>query len=554
MQKSKLFLLFLFCFLAKNLVFATMPPKPGVFDDKTEFENKTVLSAPASLLQNQFVSAKSISYYSPYSFPKINPLVVLVDFKNKKFANSRNIDFYKNLIFADIGKSMKTFYLENSGGKLEIIDNGIYPTILENPFDMEKYGADSSPKAGSDNKPQDLALWIAIELDTLNFDFSKYDANNDKIVDALIVIHAGSGQESSGKSDDIWTHKGVISGGSYLTKDNYKIIDYMLLSETSSLGAFSHEFGHILGLPDLYNTATGASTMKNWCLMDSGGWADNGNTPTHLSAWCKNFLGWGNLKTLTSNEKNISINATENLAQNPNAIEFYKMNVFGDPNEYFLIEYRNKKGFDASLPDKGILIWHVDNKIISKNLDSNAINVGIPNRGVKLVEADGMDAGLYGSRDTNLFRENNIFNYPYNRSFSGLDSNIVIDNFQRQEDFSLFSFYSYKTSEISQIFDFFVFPNPIYLSKNSKAKIRILCSDFLFNSTIKIFDITGKNLYETKINSNSINQNLSIDKKICYDVEWDVISKNNQRLASGIYIIFLETKFAKKFTKLAVIR
>ena len=61
------------------------------------------------------------------------------------------------------------------------------------------------------------------------------------------------------------------------------------------IGVFCHEFGHVLGLPDLYDTDNSSEGLGQWCLMASGSWGGNGSspqTPTHMSAWCKQKLGW----------------------------------------------------------------------------------------------------------------------------------------------------------------------------------------------------------------------------------------------------------------------
>ena len=146
------------------------------------------------------------------------------------------------------------------------------------------YGRDTD-SGGRDNKgpkgPRDLvkeALQAAADsgIDLSNFDqFDQYDINGDGdrnqpdgVIDHLMVIHAGMGQEAGGGklgNDAIWSHRSIVSPLPYEiegTKSkvpywNGKIaaFDYTIEPEDGAVGVFAHEFGHDLGLPDEYDTA-----------------------------------------------------------------------------------------------------------------------------------------------------------------------------------------------------------------------------------------------------------------------------------------------------------
>jgi M6 family metalloprotease-like protein len=143
----------------------------------------------------------------------------------------------------------------------------------------------------------------------------------------------------------------------------------------ASLGLFCHNYCHSLGLPDLYDrTPVGAPDSMGigcYCLMSHGYLGanpqkQNGNWPVSLSAWCKCFLGWAAVQ-LVSDDGEISLNSVEE--QN----SIVRLNVPGTAGrEYFLIEYRNNRWSDAfgritnwdrELPERGLLIWHIDERV-----------------------------------------------------------------------------------------------------------------------------------------------------------------------------------------------
>ena len=119
---------------------------------------------------------------------------------------------------------------------------------------------------------------------TVNFADTSYDQDHDGYVDVLWVIHSGRGAEETGSVNDIWSHSSSLSLWSgwatyYTTNDispftgtNVRINKYIIMPEQSRFaygspytlsmigrGVFCHEFGHALGLPDLYDTGPGTS-------------------------------------------------------------------------------------------------------------------------------------------------------------------------------------------------------------------------------------------------------------------------------------------------------
>ena len=257
---------------------------------------------------------------------------------------------------------------------------------------------------------------------TLNFAF----------YDGVFIIHAGVGQETAdtmgSATNDLWSlfysggtricqNAGTASCVSVLLKDGKALSEAIIMPQTESrfsltvdpLGVYAHEFGHWLGLPDLYCVSSATSCpgegVGNWSLMDQGSYnADPatctsstphcifGSSPAHLDAWSLVHLGWVNPQTIIGYNPSLSLPSVESvpspLIPAAGTDVFRAIASTGDANQYFLIENRQQIGFDVGIPGHGLLIWLVDDGIVIPGLISNTVNSGT-HPGVKLVEADG---------------------------------------------------------------------------------------------------------------------------------------------------------------------
>jgi hypothetical protein len=122
----------------------------------------------------------------------------------------------------------------------------------------------------------------------------------------------------------------------------------------ANISVFCHEFGHMLGLPDLYARpdSPGSEGLGGWCAMSNQ--AGNGR-PQHFSAWCKEQLGWIQPAVINPTvPQRLVLGPIEDSPK-----ECFKVLVRPDASEYLLLENRAKKGFDQSLPADGLLIWRV---------------------------------------------------------------------------------------------------------------------------------------------------------------------------------------------------
>ncbi|MGI0149957.1 MAG: M6 family metalloprotease domain-containing protein, partial [Thermoplasmata archaeon] len=274
-------------------------------------------------------------------------------------------------------------YAETSLGALTV-QTTVHTTWFQSAYPMAEYGADGSRPPDDANGPIYRLVTEAVRLADATVDFAPFDTNGDGVVDHLMVIHAGAGQETGGSTDLIWSHRWAvldanpaIPGSQALTADNVQIFGYTMVSEDSPVGVAAHEFGHDLGLPDLYDMDESSDGAGIWDIMAVGTWIGTpaGTSPAHFSAWSKMFLGWVAPTEVTTALIGGSIPSVETSGQ------VFRLGIGGSSStEYFLVENRQPAGFDAALPGSGLLIWHIDESRSSNNQDTQ--------RWVDLEEAD----------------------------------------------------------------------------------------------------------------------------------------------------------------------
>ncbi len=383
--------------------------------------------------------------------------VILINFSDTSTIYTQT-DF-NNLLFGNGNYSMKHYYDNVSYGKFSVTGTVYGWVTAKNGHDY--YGQNDA--SGYDQWPGDL-VYEAVQAADADIDFSQYDNDNDCYVDVVVIVHQGEGEEASLNDTDIWSHRwsltyaysaGYSNYDAYTSNDpcpngqgNMIIDDYTLQPEIfnggiSTVGVFAHEYAHSLGLPDLYDTDYSSYGIGDWSLMASGVWnyiSVPGDRPAHLDAWSKFFLGWVTPTVVTTTLVNEPIGQVETTG------DVYQL-LSGTPlsGEYFLVENRQKTGFDAGLPGSGLLIWHIDGDTISDNLTTNTVNnsecyPGGPScaqqhYGVALVQADGLwelekeqDSGNKGDPYPGTANKTSFDNTstPSSTLYDGTDSGISI--------------------------------------------------------------------------------------------------------------------------------
>ncbi len=264
---------------------------------------------------------------------------------------------YENMMFG-AGESFKDFYTTLSNGRF--LAKGDVSDWVQVPYNEARYGSNSIRESdGYWNYVRDTAqAWyddqkaqgkddgqIADYLKQFDqVDRYDYDGDGnfnepDGYIDHFQAIHAGEGEEAGGGAegeDAIWSHRwyaystnigktgpdGNLLGGVPIGDTGMWIGDYTTEPENGGLGVFAHEFGHDLGLPDLYDTGGGENSTGFWTLMSSGSWLNHGGwaigtTPGNMGAWEKLQLGWLDYQTVDYGEnKTVRLGPADRDARN----------------------------------------------------------------------------------------------------------------------------------------------------------------------------------------------------------------------------------------------
>lgn len=334
--------------------------------------------------------------YSTSAFPtKGTPhsIVVLVEYQDYKFSMEDPLEYYNDFLNGDnftrdeATGSCRAFYKENSNGAFVPTFDVFGPVLLKNK--RRYYGA------GAETHASEMVVEAVEALDDV-IDFSQYDHNDDGYVDSIYIVYAHKGEADGGPAESVWPHSWELEEADiFLEADGVKINTYGCSNElkgsvntvVDGIGTFTHEFGHVLGLPDLYNTnnSRDMSTPGDWSVMDSGSYNNDCRTPANFSAFERYSLGWiSPEEIIASGEYSLP-----NLADSNRA---YIMTTEENADEFFIAEYRTLKGWDAYLPASGMLVWHID--FVQSQWDRNSVNNDSRHHYVDLLRADNI-ADLY---------------------------------------------------------------------------------------------------------------------------------------------------------------
>jgi len=314
-------------------------------------------------------------------------LVILIDFPDR--AGVKNQTYYQNLLFSDRVGSLKHYYTEASYGKFTVNGTIAGTGWYRSGKNMTWWGADKTDHDDKNEPVYNLAKEAIGKADA-HVNFTAYDKNKDNVLQtselSVWIIHAGPGQESTRSSTDIWSHRWAIPGVGFdslpdfyvdgvrvsLRREGEDVCGYAMEAEDSPMGTFAHEYGHELGLPDLYNTGVGGEFLGKWDIMATGSWNGNpqGSSPAHFTSWSKIKLGWISTSDITT----VSTGRVVNVTISP--LETSNVSVIKIPtgSTYYLVEARQRMLYDSSLPSHGVLILYCDDSVESGKGPVRAIN------------------------------------------------------------------------------------------------------------------------------------------------------------------------------------
>jgi len=271
----------------------------------------------------------------PIEYPdkQLNPKITLKDWDKSLFSEGVYKD--KSATGEKVYGSMRDYYLEISCGQLKVEGKVFEPVTVTK--DRREYQS-----SGSKEKLFEEVMALVFERD-----------GDDAVegFDGLFFMYAGQ-ELGTNRQALYWPHQ---SNFNYKGKRYQYFINPEGGLKMDSISVISHEFGHLLGMPDLYAKpeVPNFEGIGVWCTMSSG--HGGKGRPLHYSAWCKEQLGW-----LTPTVIDPTVPQRLVLAPIVNSRnECFKVLVTPDGSEYLLLENRAKKGFDSDLPGEGLLIWRV---------------------------------------------------------------------------------------------------------------------------------------------------------------------------------------------------
>jgi len=365
--------------------------------NNTSILQKVPLGKRLMEMQKQISTTNKVQSFQTRSTSTLKELVILVNFSDTVFTTSTPQTAFTNLFnlsgYNGNGGtgSVRDYYIDNSMGYLTFDFTVVGTVTLSHP--MAYYGANTS--SGDDIRPANMVA-EACQLASSSINFSLFDNDGDGYVDNVFIVYAGHNEAESGAVNSVWPHSWALSdaGLGTPTYNGVKVNGYACTSEMKGvltskqiapIGTFCHEFGHTLGLLDLYDTdytGTGieAGGLANWDLMSTGNYNNSGRTPPYLCALDRWLLGWCDTQTPTSSQSNT-------LGPIGDVNKIFRINL-PTANEFYLLENRQLKSWDSYLSGHGMLITHVDMATLDP-WNNNLLNVNPSHQYVDLIEADG---------------------------------------------------------------------------------------------------------------------------------------------------------------------
>jgi len=537
------------------------PPCPLVYKVGKEIELPAGVKA-AKRIPPPKLPRRAVGKRAPTGDQKV--VVILVNFKDRTITEPTS--YYHDLIFGtDTGK-MNNYYQTVSAGKVSLSSGTAAVVITTSTQNMAYYGTDGNDIDGDGENDIDSGqagnptpIWNlakeAVEIADAQVDFSDYDSDGDGIVDHVIIVHAGSAQEYTLQSTDINSHRWHIGGdigGSTCPVDGVAVDNYAMVAEDSPMGTFAHEFGHELGLPDLYDTETGKpSTDKpspgKWELMDAGMWNGNppGTNPAHPSAWCKTYLGWIN-PTVVRDNNEYTLNSQE--SDSPSVLKIPINSSDNPSSEYFLVSYRRKTGYDGDLPGEGILIWHVDDSVGS--IEENNINYASYDH--LRVAGEASDGSWSGTDKEDAWTSlSPPFQSPQSDACNKLPSGVAILNFKGEGLPQMELAISYAASDTTPgIVELTPYPNP---NRQSDITISIVFRRPVKEKSIRIFTVAGDLVHTAPSTEITFKPERTDDYRWEYSYVWNRNNDAGNSVAPGVYVVLASGDNAHKTGKIVLL-
>ncbi len=486
-------------------------------------------------------------------------LAIVVEFSDHPAVVSAT--FFDSLIFGTVGNTVADYYDEISYGQLDIVTVNL-PSSRGWQTAPQTYEWYVNGQNGTGNYPRNSQKLVEDLVDQIDpqVDFSLYDNDGDGYVDILLVIHSGTGAELSGRNSDIWSHKWGIAPHN---RDGVNISSYTIQPEfwtiagDMTIGVVAHELGHSFGLPDLYDLDYSSHGIGRWGIMSYGSWLGPrglGGSPACPCAWSRIKMGFAVAENVAVNSYSQAIGAVENGGS-----IFRLWNSGAASDEYFLVENRQRTGYDRYLSGSGLLVWHIDD---SRSGNSQEWWPGHEENGhylVALEQADGLyelehgvdysDAGdpYPGAVNATVF---SAMTTPASATYEGEQTLVEVDNISASAAVMYADLIVGLSAGSSGDDDDPLLPVNVELAQNypnpfNPVTTISFSTTATTRTTLEIFNLLGqkvKLLFDGNIDAGTIS------------VSWDGCDHNGHEVASGIYFYRLITGNTQQVRKMILLR
>ena len=412
--------------------------------------------------------------------PNLAPkgVVILVNYSDKSMQSSHTqavFDELCNSTSCTVNKyngvkygSAAQYFADQSNGSYRPVFDVFGPVTLSRNLDhyghnIDAYGnlTDESSDDTEDKYATDAVIEACILANSkYDINFKDYDSDNDGYVDFVYVIYAGQGEADGGAANTIWPHNYSIQSLLYYAGrgqafseysqsatllddvylDNYAMSSELSGSALGGIGTLCHEFGHVIGLPDLYDTKYGTNyqnelTPNEWDIMDGGSYNGNGHCPPNYDPWEKYFFGWLDPVNPGSEPQYVTLNANGTSAYN-----VLQVNSSGNKQGAttsgvcYYAENRQQNGWDKFVPAHGMVVWKVnfDATAWTNNAPNNTANnpkfTIVCSSGTKVGESNGT-GNVFGGSNTSKTEWKSISSKPIKniKETSGVITAIYIE-------------------------------------------------------------------------------------------------------------------------------
>ena len=301
-------------------------------------------------------------------YEKFRGLIILINYTDKQFSMADANGFYDDMVnthnFTGYTLNGRRVYMTGSVRDY-FYDNSAH--IFDPAFDVVgpvDVNFTCTAPGGTSNAEE--VFYAALDAVDSLVDFSDYDSDGDGYVDMVFFLVAGfSANYSGNNSSYLWPHMYYLyyapwhdGVGFGLYACSTEIAGWERQQyDINGIGTICHEFGHVLGLPDLYDTdysGSGGESRNpgNWSVMASGSGGNFGRNPVGYSLYERYALGFTTPEVLTT-PGNYSLQALDESNHG------YRLNTPHDK-EFFLIENRQRGKWDRYLPGNGMMVARVD--------------------------------------------------------------------------------------------------------------------------------------------------------------------------------------------------